>query len=93
MWCVVFLSLSKIPCTGHQICYSENTDEVPNLSPQGKGTLSNFWGLGFVCGLIPLVLMPSPPPPPHTHSWEKYSLYAAQLSITQLSVYISYIRV
>ena len=67
MWYVFFLSLSKIPCTGHQICYLENTDEVPNFSPQG--TLSNFWGLGFVCGLIPLVLMPSPPPlPPHPHT-------------------------
>ena len=31
----VFLSLSKIPCTGHQIGYLENTDEVPNFSPQG----------------------------------------------------------
>ena len=30
-----FLSLSKIPCTGHQIGYLENTDEVPNFSPQG----------------------------------------------------------
>ena len=72
MWYVCFLSLSKIPCTGHEIGYSENTDEVPNFSPQGQGTLSNSWGLGFVCGLIPLVLLPSPPPlpPPHTHSWE-----------------------
>ena len=65
----VFVSLSKIPCTCHQIGYLENTDEVPNFLPQGLGTLSNSWGLEFVCSLIPLVPMPSPPPPPppHTH--------------------------
>ena len=83
----VFVSLSKIPCTCHQIGNLKNTDEVPNFLPQGLGTLSNSWGLGFVCSLIPLVPMPSPPPPPppppphphhpHTHSGGKYSLYAA----------------
>ena len=35
----VFVSLSKIPCTCHQIGYLENTDEVPNFLPQGLGTL------------------------------------------------------
>ena len=71
----VFVSLSKIPCTCHQICYLKNTDEVPNFLPKGLGTLSNSWGLGFVCSLIPLVPMLSPPP--HTHTLlEKYSLYA-----------------
>ena len=31
----VFLSLFKVPFTGHQIGYLENTDVVPNFSPQG----------------------------------------------------------
>ena len=65
----VFVSLSKIPCTCHQIGYLENTDEVPNFLPQGLCTLSNSWGLGFVCSLISLVLMPFPPSPTHpTHT-------------------------
>ena len=71
----VFVSVSKITCTCHQNDYLENTDELPYFLPKGLGTLSNSWGVGFVCSLIPPVPMPSPNPP-HKHSGEKYSLYA-----------------
>ena len=84
----VFVSLSKIPCTCHQIGYLENTDEVPNFLPQGLGTLSNSWGLEFVCSLIPPVPMPSPPSPtPHTHTLGKNTHYMLIINNPVIGVY------